>query len=115
MKKYLFFAWMAIASSLAKADAPTAVYIFPAGGQRGTDVEFRFGGYDLHDGCPLEMSGTGIVPSPKVKPADRTLWFEGPVIPLPDSQAQESYPRDQLGQVSIASDAPLGFRRARVR
>ena len=97
------------------ADAPTAVYMFPAGGQRGTDVEFRFGGYDLHDGCPLEMSGTGIVPSPKVKPADRTLWFEGPVIPLPDSQAQESYPRDQLGQVSIAADASLGFRRARVR
>jgi hypothetical protein len=114
MKKYVLLVWITIASSLAIADAPTAVYMFPAGGQRGTDVQFRFGGYDLHDGCLLEMSGTGIVPSKKVKPADRTLWFEGPVIPLPDSQAQESYPRDQLGQVSIAAGASLGFRRARV-
>lgn len=112
---FLCFAGLVIVPVLVLADAPTAIYMFPAGGQRGTEVHFRFGGYDLHDGCPLEMSGTCILPSRRVNPAKRTLWFEGPVIPLPDSQAQESYPRDQLGQVSIAADASLGFRKARVR
>ncbi|MEQ1826101.1 MAG: PPC domain-containing protein [Pirellula sp.] len=97
------------------ADAPTAIYMFPAGGQRGTEVSFRFGGYDLHDGCPFEMKGQGIVASSRIRPAEKTIWFEGPVIPLPDSQAQESYPRDQIGHVAIAKDASFGFRKARVR
>lgn len=110
----LFSVWMVIVTEVALADAPTAVYLFPAGGQRGTDVQFRLGGYDLHDGCPLEMVGSGLSPAPRVKPADRTRWFEGPVIPLPDSQAQESYPRDHVGQVSIAADASLGYCKARV-
>ena len=115
--RYVFycFAWLVIVPNFAFADAPTAIYMFPAGGQRGTEVHFRFGGYDLHDGCPLEMTGTGILPSRGLNPAKRTLWFEGPVITLPDSQAQESYPRDQIGQVTIAADASLGFRKARVR
>ena len=115
--RYVFFcfAWLVLVPNFAFADAPTAIYMFPAGGQRGTEVHFRFGGYDLHDGCPLEMTGTGILPSRGLNPAKRTLWFEGPVITLPDSQAQESYPRDQIGQVTIAADASLGFRKARVR
>ncbi len=46
----LFLVWMVIVTDVALADAPTAVYLFPAGGQRGTDVQFRLGGYDLHDG-----------------------------------------------------------------
>ena len=87
------------------ADSPVAIYLFPAGGQRGTQVEFRLGGYDLHDGCPLEMVGPGLTPSSRVERASRTIWFEGPVIPLPDSQAQESYPRDCIGQVAIVSFA----------
>ncbi|MFM7866696.1 MAG: hypothetical protein ACKPHU_21000, partial [Planctomycetaceae bacterium] len=32
-----------------QADEPTASYIFPAGGQRGTTVEFHVGGHYLHD------------------------------------------------------------------
>ena len=76
----------AFAPSIVLADAPMAIYLFPAGGQRGTDVPFRLGGYDLHDGCPLEMTGQGIVPSQRVEPAVQTVWFEGPLIPLPESQ-----------------------------
>ena len=87
---FFCFAWWVLVPNWALADAPTAIYMFPAGGQRGTEVHFRFGGYDLHDGCPLEMTGTGVLPSQRVYPAKRTLWFEGPVIPLPDSQAQET-------------------------
>lgn len=109
------FSFAILIEAIALADAPSAIYIFPAGGQRGAEVQFRFGGYDLHDGCPLEMVGSGIFGSSRTQPADRTIWFEGPVIPLPDSQAQESYPRDHIGQVSIAKDAALGFRKVRVR
>ena len=84
-----YFACLVIVPNFAFADAPTAIYMFPAGGQRGTEVHFRFGGYDLHDGCPLEMTGTGILPSRRVNPAMRTVWFVGTGIPLPASQAQE--------------------------
>jgi len=112
---WLLLIWMAFAPSILLADAPVAIYLFPAGGQRGTDVPFRFGGYDLHDGCPFEMTGQGIVPSSRIEPAAQTIWFEGPLIPLPDSQAQESYPRDQMASVVISKDAPLGFRKARVK
>lgn len=112
---WLLFLWAALAPSIVLADAPVAIYLFPAGGQRGTDVPFRLGGYDLHDGCPLEMTGQGIAASQRVEPATETVWFEGPLIPLPESQAQESYPRDQIASVAISKEAPLGFRKARVR
>lgn len=97
------------------ADSPTAIYVFPAGGQCGSNVSFRLGGYDLYEGCPLEMVGTGLKPSARVDQAEHTIWFEGPVIPLPDSQAQESYPRDCIGQVAIDADTAIGRRRLRVR
>jgi hypothetical protein len=96
------------------ADSPVAVYLFPAGGQRGTSVDFRLGGFDLHEGCPLEMAGPGVKAAPAVKRAERTIWFEGPLIPLPDSQAKETYPNDCVGQVGIDADAALGWRRLRV-
>jgi hypothetical protein len=89
------------------------MYIIPAGGQRGTDVKFRVGGLYLHEVCPFEMSGPGVTASSKIIATD-TVWFEGPVIPLPDSQAAEDYPRDMAGQVTIAADARLGMRTWRV-
>ena len=96
------------------ADAPSVSYIFPAGGQRGTKVDFHVGGHYLHDACPFEILGPGVDSSQELVRAEKTLWFEGPVIPLPDSQRQEDYPWAQNGHVSIAADAPLGFRRWRV-
>lgn len=96
------------------ADSPVAVYLFPAGGQRGTSVDFRLGGFDFHEGCPLVIAGTGVKSADGVKRAERTIWFEGPLIPLPDSQAKETYPNDSVGQVAIDADAPLGWRRLRV-
>jgi hypothetical protein len=105
---------LASLSSFVKADAPTAIYLFPAGGQRGTTTEIRIGGCDLHDGCPFEMTGVGVSAGVRTKPAEKTIWFEGPVIPLPDSQAKETYPSDHIVDVSIARDAPFGFRKARL-
>ena len=42
------------------------------------------------------------------------LWFEGPLLPLPESQHAEDYPRDMAAEVRIAADAPLGTRRGRL-
>ena len=95
------------------ANPPVASYIFPAGGQRGTAVPVRVGGLFLHDQCEFEVSGRGVSVSPTLRPTKK-LWFEGPVLPLPESQQQEDYPTDMSGTVTLARDAPLGPVRGRV-
>ncbi|MFO0806307.1 MAG: PPC domain-containing protein [Gemmataceae bacterium] len=94
----------------AAANPPVASYIYPAGGQRGTTTTVRVGGLFLHDRCGFALDGTGLTPSKTLLPT-KPLWFEGPVLPLPDSQRQEDYPADMSGTVAIAKDAPLGSRR----
>ena len=107
--------WLACLISLVvvagpgSADPPVAAYIFPAGGQRGRTVQVRVGGLFLHDRCSFALSGPGVSASPELG-RTATLWLEGPLLPLPDSQRQEDYPRDMAGQVKIAADAPLGER-----
>src|SRR5947199_1560094 len=96
-----------------RANPPVASYLFPAGGQRGTKVELRVGGLFLHHSCGFEMLGPGVDASKELK-RTRTRWFEGPLLPLPDSQQQEDYPKDTIAHVKIAADAPLGLRRGRV-
>ncbi|MCI0456676.1 MAG: PPC domain-containing protein [Gemmataceae bacterium] len=97
------------AASPTWADPPVASYIFPAGGQRGTTVRFRVGGLNLHRACNFEMLGAGIESSKRLQRID-TLWFEGPLLPLPDSQRNEDYPGDFAGEVRIAADTPTGLR-----
>jgi hypothetical protein len=46
------------------ASPPTASYIFPAGGQRGTTVKVRVGGLFLHETCRFAVGGTGLAASP---------------------------------------------------
>ncbi|HEV3438415.1 MAG TPA: hypothetical protein VG122_13715 [Gemmata sp.] len=95
------------------ANPPAATYIFPAGGQRGTTVPVRAGGLFLYDQCEFDLSGRGITASPTLRPMKR-LWFEGPLLPLPESQQQEDYPADMTGTVTLAKDANLGPVRGRV-
>ncbi|MBI1313051.1 hypothetical protein GC176_17310 [bacterium] len=97
----------------ARAELPHVSYIFPAGGQRGQTVEFRVGGHFLHEGCSFEMTGNGVSTSPRIERTG-TIWFEGPVIPMPASQRAEDYPQDYLGSVAIDADADLGLRYWRV-
>ena len=52
--------------------------------------------------------------TPELKKGKR-IWFEGPIIPLPDSQQAEDYPADMLGSVSVDPKAALGTRRGRIR
>jgi hypothetical protein len=91
------------------ANPPLASYIFPAGGQRGTNVAVRVGGLFLHGDCGFEMLGGGVQTPSRLQKTN-TLWFEGPILPLPDSQRAEDYPRDMAGVVKIAPDATAGVR-----
>src|SRR5262249_56226284 len=84
--------WLAIASA-ARSSPPVASYIYPAGGQRGQTVAVRVGGLFLHESCGFEMLGPGVSAGKQLKRVP-TLWFEGPLLPLPDSQRQEDYPKD---------------------
>ncbi len=95
------------------ANPPVGSYLFPAGGQRGATVKVRVGGLFLYDRCGFEMLGPGVeVPSQIKRTA--TLFFEGPLLPLPESQQAEDYPQDMAASVRIAADAPLGVRRVRL-
>jgi hypothetical protein len=94
-------------------EPPHVSYIFPAGGQRGSEVSFKVGGHYLHEGCPFEMTGPGVSASARIERTE-TVWFEGPLIPQPASQRKEDYPKDYLGSVKIAKDSPLGIRQWRV-
>src|SRR5438094_7245391 len=88
----------------AKADAPVALYIFPAGAQRGTTTPIKVGGLFLHSRCGFEMLGLGVSAPAELRRTS-TLWIEGPLLPLPDSQRQEDYPQDVAGAIKIAADA----------
>ena len=92
------------------AEAPSVSYVFPAGGRRGTTVEFKVGGHYLYESCPFEMRGPGVEASQRIELTE-TIWFEGPVIPKPASQVAENYPRDYKGRVKIDGNAPLGVRK----
>ena len=104
---------LVLAAGIAWGEPPTLSYVFPAGGQRGKTVSLRAGGLFLHEECPFEVDGPGLQASKSLKRIE-TLWFEGPLLPLPASQQTEDYPQDMSGRISIAADAPLGVRRCRV-
>src|SRR5688572_8929496 len=104
---------VSLAVSRAAADAPEALYIFPAGGQRGTTVEARIGGMHLFDECPLHFDATDVIAPSSIR-RTKNVWFEGPVIPQPDSQRAENYPSDYAARLSIAPDARIGTRWWRV-
>ncbi|MSU37267.1 MAG: hypothetical protein EXS36_19665 [Pedosphaera sp.] len=95
------------------AEEPSVSYIFPAGGQRGQRVQFKVGGLYLHGGAAFEMLGTGVTATSRIYKTN-TVWFEGPVIPLPASQQAEDYPKDYVGSVTIEAGATPGPRSWRI-
>jgi hypothetical protein len=113
MHRLVVLLFVALSPLSAAADEPAVSYIFPAGGQRGSRVDFRVGGLYLHEGAAFEMIGPGVAASPRIVPTE-TVWFEGPLLPVPASQQKEDYPKDYAGHVDIAADALLGARHWRV-
>jgi hypothetical protein len=103
-----------ILASSTRAEPPSMSHIFPAGGQRGTTVGFRVGGFYFHGQAEFEMDGPGVKAGTVVKEAD-TIWFEGPMILKPESQKKEDYPKDHPGEVRIDAKTPLGVRHWRCR
>ena len=97
-----------------RADLPLANYVFPAGGQRGTTVSPLVGGCNLNQECSWEFDGLGIEANSRLQRAPQTIWFEGPVLSHSDSQRKEDYPKDSVGRLTIAGDAPLGIHHWRV-
>lgn len=110
----LYAVLILLGTCAAFAEPPDTSYIYPAGAQRGTTVEVRVGGYYLHDGAEFQLLGPGVSSSPRVERTE-TIWFEGPVIPMPDSQRGENYPKDYLGQITVDENAAPGLRSWRVR
>ena len=104
---------VAAAVETLRADEPAALYVFPAGGRRGTTVEARIGGMNLHEECPLHWHGRGVSAPPTIR-RTQTVRFEGPVIPLPDSQRAENYPSDYAATLAISADAAPGVQTWRV-
>ncbi len=98
---------LALFATAVQADPPDAKYVFPAGGRRGTTVPVRIGGCNFHDRANFHLMGTGIRAAAEISRTE-TLWFEGPVIPQPASQAKEDYPLEYANSFEIAADAPRG-------
>ena len=94
----------------ALAAPPVASFLYPAGGQRGTKVPVRVGGLFVHDSCNFSLDGPGVTASPTLKKIDR-IWFEGPVLAMPESQQAEDYPVDLLGSIAVDATAALGARK----
>ncbi|MDG2383347.1 MAG: PPC domain-containing protein [Pirellulaceae bacterium] len=89
------------------SDLPSSSYIFPAGGQRGTNVSVRIGAHYLHGGSPLRVVGSGVTASPAIEQIEK-IWFEGPMVVKPLSKRAEDYPKDHAAEFFIDSNAPLG-------
>ena len=110
MKRLSPLLWAALGAVLVslplptRADPPVAMYMFPAGGQRGTEVTARVGGLYLHESAPFVISGPEVTADPRAIETE-TTWFEGPVIPLPDSQQAEDYPKDHTVTIRIPAAA----------
>src|SRR5947209_4561577 len=106
----LLIAACLLAASPAVASPPVASYVFPAGGQRGATVPVRVGGVFLHEKCGFALAGPGVT-APATLARTKRVWFEGPLLPLPESQQAEDYPADMAGTVTIAKDAAAGPRK----
>lgn len=100
-------------ATTASAAPPVFSYVFPAGGQRGTSVKLRVGGLFLHDRSHFELVTDRFESRQELKPIPR-IWFEGPILPLPESQQSEDYPVDRIASLTIPKDAPRGPFKARL-
>jgi hypothetical protein len=103
----LALAFLAAPASALLAAPPVASFIFPAGGQRGTQVPVRVGGLFLHDQAKFGIRGAGVTATEKLQPLPR-IWFEGPIIPIPESQQAEDYPVDRSATITIDAQAKPG-------
>ena len=92
---------------------PRALYIFPAGAQRGTTVQTKIGGQYLYESAHFSMVGRGVT-APESIEETNTVWFEGPMLRKPLSNKGDDYPTDYAAEIKLDADAPLGLQHWRV-
>ena len=95
--------------SSGRAEPPLATYIFPAGAQRGTEIQARIGGLYFHGKAAFHLNDPDIEVSRAIREIP-TTWFESPLITRPASQKAEDYPKDHGADLRIEAQAPLGIR-----
>ncbi len=108
-----FFILALIFPSSICANPPVLSYLFPSGGQRGKDVQVRIGGLFLHSNTKFEITGSGLSQLSPLKQFPLQV-FDGPLLPLTESQQAEDYPKELVTQFRITPDASLSTRLARV-
>ena len=72
---------------------PTAHYIFPAGGQQGTTVEFKVGAQFAYENAQFDMVGDGIEAVDQIQEIE-TLRLRATLRTKPMTMKPELYPRD---------------------
>ena len=107
--KYILTSFLLLLAPALHAVHPVASYIFPAGGQVGTETRAYVGGLHFHGEVDFQILGGGVTGSPKATPVE-TLYFQGPVIRQPASSKAEDYPSDYLTNIQISKDAQPGIR-----
>lgn len=92
----------------AQSNLPGTAYIFPAGGQRGSNVEVIVGGYNLTASTQLHVDRGGIEQSGPLTPTGKAPPV--PLIKREEANRPFNYPREMTTTLRIAADAPLGLR-----
>lgn len=90
-----------------QAEPPGVSYIFPAGAQRGSNVEARVGGFYFHGNAGFHFLQGPLSAQPRLTEME-TIFFNGPLILKPASQNREDYPKDHAARIQVPADAPLG-------
>ncbi len=89
------------------AEPPGVSYVFPAGAQRGSQLEARVGGFYFHGNARFQFANNLLHAQPRLTEM-QTLFFNGPLILKPASQNREDYPKDYAVRISVPADVPLG-------
>lgn len=88
---------------------PKLSYVFPAGAQRGTEVDVRVGGLHFFEYAKLEILGDGVSGPTRVMATD-TLRFNRRVTPQSYFGQELEFPRDYAAKFRVAADAAMGLR-----
>ncbi len=101
-------------SAALRADPPASSYIFPAGGQIGTDVSCRVGTLNCAHECEFHLLGdesSAELQVPDSIARMDTLVLKGPHHHNPVAQLAWDYPKDMSATLRISSDARPGIHR----
>jgi hypothetical protein len=91
----------------AQSIQPVTSYIYPAGGQRGTEVQVTVGGYNLTPSTQFRIDGGIEIGGPLA--ATGTAPPPVPLIRAEAANRAYNYPRELRTTLRIAADAPPGL------